>query len=237
MSTINPVYLLAGGRSGNHRSMARVFRSIFQDIRKEKPLIAYVGVASGDNWGFYLMISGMLNKYGSCRIERIMIAPRKADLGKAKDSLNSADAIFMSGGDVEVGMKVLEEKNLIGYFKDLYQQGKLFFGTSAGSIMLAKEWIRWRDPDDDSTAELFPCLDIVPMICDTHAEEDGWEELKAALNLLEPGASGYGIPSGACLKVYPDGTLAALGHEVYCYTRQREGIRQTGTLKPEVPDR
>jgi len=45
--------------------------------------------------------------------------------------------------------------------------------------MLSKEWIRWRDPDDDATAEFFPCLGIAPLICDTHGEQDGWEELQA----------------------------------------------------------
>ena len=47
----------------------------------------------------------------------------------------------MSGGDVEAGMKVLEEKGLTEFFVELFKRGKLFFGASAGSIILARKWV------------------------------------------------------------------------------------------------
>jgi cyanophycinase-like exopeptidase len=233
VNTVRPVYLLAGGRGGNPHSTAMIFKNVFRETGQEKPLIAYVGVASGDNWGFYLMISQMLKQAGPCRVERVLIAPKKADLDKARQSLLSADAVFMSGGDVEEGMKVLEEKNLTGFFRDLYGNGGLFFGASAGSIMLAREWVRWSDPDDDSTVELFSCLNIAPVICDTHAEEDDWVELKAALNLKDDGAVGYGIPSGSCLKVSPDGRLEAVGGAVAHFIHRGNQIEKQAALKPQ----
>jgi cyanophycinase-like exopeptidase len=232
MNDVRPVYLLAGGRGANPRSTGAIFKAVLQDTGKEKPLIAYVGVASGDDRGFYLMMSRMIKQAGECRVERILIAPKKADLNKARESLQSANAIFISGGDVEAGMKVLKEKNMTGFITGLYRQGGLFFGASAGSIMMAKEWVRWRDPDDDSTAELFPCLDIAPVICDTHAEEDNWEELKAALSLKEKSSHGYGIPSGSCLKVYPDGKLEAVGGAVRHFVRQADRVESLADLKP-----
>ena len=213
-----PIYLLAGGRGS--KSPDSIFKSVFQDTGKSKPTIAYVGVANGDDWGFYLMVSRMIKSAGNCQISRVLIAPKNADLDKARAALESADAIFMSGGDVEAGMQILQERNLTGIFADLFKRGKIFFGSSAGSIILAREWVRWRDPDDDSTAELFPCLGLAPVICDTHAEEDDWEELKAALKLKEEGSQGYGIRSGSCLKVYPDGRTEALGGPVANYLKQ-----------------
>jgi peptidase E len=225
-----PIYLLAGGRGSKYQE--HIIKSVFKDIGKPKPVIAYVGVANGDDWGFYLMISGLIKSGGSCQIERVLIAPKKADLSKARKDLETADAIFMSGGDVEAGMQVLQEKNLTGFFTELSKQNKVFFGASAGSIMLAKEWVRWRNPDDDSTAELFPCLGIAPVICDTHAEEDDWEELKAALNLGAENTRGYGIRSGSCLKVYPDGKVEALGGAVAQYLKQVAGITKQADLSP-----
>jgi peptidase E len=218
MSNQKPVFLMAGGRESRGKAFNSIIQAVFEEIGKSTPAIAYVGAASGDNWGFYLMISSMIKHSHDCKMERVLFTPKKADLNKARAALESADAVFMSGGDVEAGMQVLEEKNLIGFFQDLYQGGKLFFGASAGSIMLAKEWVRWRNPDDDSTAEIFPCLGLAPLICDTHAEEDDWEELKAALALKEDGARGYGIPSIACLKVSPDLKLEAIGGPVSQYT-------------------
>ena len=89
------------------------------------------------------------------------MAPEEADLKKASNILESADIIFVSGGDVEAGMDVLQEKNMMSFFNELYRQGKPFFGISAGAIMLADRWIRWPDPDDDDSAELFPCLGAI----------------------------------------------------------------------------
>jgi peptidase E len=224
MSNKKPVFLIAGGRSSLTKKSDPVMQAIFKEINRDSPSIAYVGAASEDNWGFYLMISTWIKKSFDCTVSRVLIASKKTDLDKSRGILESSDAIFMSGGDVEAGMKVLEGKSLSGYFRDLYTGGKLFFGASAGSIMLGREWVRWRDPEDDSSAEIFPCLGLAPVMCDTHAEEDDWEELQAALNLKEKNSRGYGIPSGACLKVYPDGRIKAIGGPVSQYARLEDKV-------------
>ncbi|HXZ94662.1 MAG TPA: Type 1 glutamine amidotransferase-like domain-containing protein [Dehalococcoidia bacterium] len=227
-----PIYLMGGGHGRGMRSTFCILRSIIKDIGKVKPTISYVGVANGDNMVAYLMISIMMKAARKCHVKRVLIASKKADIGKAREALQSADAIFMSGGDVDAGMKILEEKNMVSFFRDLSKQDKLFFGVSAGSIMLANEWVRWRDPHDDSTTELFPCLSIVPVICDTHAEAEDWEELKAVLQLKEDGAFGYGIPSGSCLKIYPDGRAEALGGVITRYIRQSGQVERQANLLP-----
>jgi peptidase E len=224
MSNQKPLFLMAGGRSSLVKKTDPVMQAVFKEIGKNSPSIAYMGAASGDNWGFYLMISSWIKKSRDCKVNRVVISPKKADLNKARGILESSDAVFMSGGDVEAGMKVLEEKGLTDYFKELFTGGKLFFGASAGSIMMAREWVRWRDPDDDSTAELFPCMGLAQIICDTHAEEDNWEELQAALKLKESNSCGYGIPSGACLKVNPDGRVEAVGGPVIQYIRLEDRV-------------
>ncbi len=91
--------------------------------------------------------------------------------------------VFISGGDVEAGMEVLEERQILPFLRELFERGKPFFGSSAGSIMLGRQWVRWEDPDDDATANLFPCMGFAPIVCDTHGEAEGWEELRALLRL------------------------------------------------------
>lgn len=129
-------------------------------------------------------------------------------------------------------MQVLEEKQMTGFLRDLYTGGKVFFGASAGSIMLAQQWIRWRDPEDDSTAELFPCLDFANLICDTHSESDGWEELQTALSLEKNNAEGYGIATGACLKVQAEGKLEALGGPVSVYKNKAGKVEKMPDIMP-----
>ena len=171
MISTKPVYLLAGGRGGGN--MDSMLDAIFDDIGRNTPTIAYIGAANGDNPDFFERMAGMLLDRRKCHIAFAATCSRDADPGEAIQVMTSADAVFVAGGDVEAGMNVLDEEALSSAFPRLYEQGKLFFGVSAGSIMLAREWVRWTDPDDDSTAELFPCLGVAPLICDTHGEGDG----------------------------------------------------------------
>ncbi len=111
----------------------------------------------------------------------------------------------------------LNQHKLTQFLKDLYTKGVLFFGLSAGSIMLGTQWVRWTNPKDDSTAELFKCMDIAPVLCDTHAEKDKWEELIMAVKLLGNKGKGYGIPTGGVLRVDADGAVSALEKPAVCY--------------------
>ena len=232
MKSQQPVYLLAGGRGRTILSTFAIARNIIKSTGKKKPLIAYVGAASlKDNWLIYAVVTSFIRLGVSCCIKRVVIAPPKADLDKAKTTLQKADVIFISGGDVEAGMQVLSEKHMIEYFRNLSCQGKLFMGISAGSIMLCKEWVQWRDPRDDSSADLLPCLGIVPLICDTHAEKDDWLELKTAVQLKGTGTTGYGLSSGAFLKAYPDGRLEVISGCVASYACEGGQIERKSNLE------
>jgi peptidase E len=233
MNAQQPIYLFAGGRGKSILTTFSNVGKIIKNIGKVKPDIALVGVASlKDNWLIYVLMSALIKANCNCRIKRVVIAPSNADIKKAREILQNADAVFIGGGDAEAGMQVLKEKNMVGLFQDLARQGKLFFGASAGSIMMSREWVRWNDPDDDSTVELYPCLGLVPIICDTHAEKDDWVELKAALQLKGDGSTGYGITSGAYLKAYPDGRLEAEVGAVVRYTMLNGKVERQTDLLP-----
>jgi peptidase E len=220
MPNVKPVYLLAGGRRSRSNKPDLLLQSVFQKIGIQSPVVAYTGTASGDDTGFFGMISGSFTAAGAAKVNHAKIAPDGSDLKNAQKILESADIVFVSGGDVEAGMEILQVKKLIGFFDNLYQQGKPFFGISAGAIMLAKKWVRWTDPNDDNSAELFPCLGYAPIICDTHDEQGGWEELQAALMLEKEGVKGYGLSSGSGVKVNPDGAVELLGGTIFQYMKQ-----------------
>lgn len=229
---MKPIYLLAGGRGSDRKKMVTLIRRIFRESGKESPKVAYVGAAADDDMEFFNMMTASLKEAGAGQVSRALTSSPYADLKKAKNILELADIVYISGGDVERGMQVLTEKKMVSFLRQLYGQDKLFVGMSAGSIMLAKEWVRWRDPDDDSTVEIFPCLGLAPVICDTHAEDDDWQELKTLLNMEMDNVKGYGIPSGAAIKVSPDGTVEALGGAVYQFIRQIEKVNQGPDILP-----
>jgi peptidase E len=234
MSNLKPVYLLAGGRPRNPAAFNPLFQAVFEESGKTSPTIAYLGAASDDSKAFYLMMAAALKGAGAGKVKLAALASRKADVNKAKDILESSDIVYVSGGDVEHGMQVLSDKNLTDFIVGLYKQGKPFFGISAGSIMLAKEWIRWPNPDDDNTAEIFPCLGIAPVLCDTHGEADGWEELQALLKLEKDGATGCGIVSGTAIKVFPDGKIEALAGAIHQYQKISGQVVRIEDMLPAI---
>jgi len=238
MSTVRnpaPIYLLAGD-PGARRSMKDplICRAI-ASCGVVEPSIAYVGAASGDDKSFFKMIAGLMRACGAGEVELAPLAGRRVKLDTTRAILEKVDMIFVSGGDVEEGMEVLEERGMMPFLRELHGGGKPFFGLSAGSIMLARQWIVWDDPNDDSTSSAFPCMGFAPVLCDTHAENEGWEELRALLLISPEGTSGYGIPTGGGLCVHPGGELEALGTPVSCFAKIDRMVKRRPDLMPEAP--
>jgi cyanophycinase-like exopeptidase len=178
--------------------------------KKKAPCVAYIGTASSDSKEFFLMLKQILMDAGAGSVTLVPVV-RRFDPDKAKDILLASDIVFISGGDVDWGMKYLRKRNLIPFFRELYEDGKLFCGISAGAIMLCRNWMHWRDPDDDGTVGLMDCLGFAPLLCDVHDEEDNWVEMKRLLGFFPQGTTGYGIPAEGALRVSPDGKITAIG--------------------------
>ena len=218
-----PVLLLAGGRPLNASNMTRIIKSAFGDI--QKPQIAYIGAASGDSIVFFNMMKAFLMKAGAGKVALVRLAKDKADIDSARRALSAADVVFISGGEVEDGINWIVKHQLVDYLMELYGEGKQFIGMSAGSIMLGSKWVKWEDPDDDNTAELFDCLGFVPEIFDTHAEDEDWKEIKTALRLMGSGASGYGIPSGGALYADSSGNIENVEKKVLTFVNEKGDIQ------------
>jgi cyanophycinase-like exopeptidase len=227
-----PVFLLAGGQGSRRSTPDPLLRRVFEASGRADPSVAYVGAASGDNREFFASLSGYMRASGAGEVSLVRLASRRPDVERARGQLESADVVFLSGGDVEQGMAVLEATGMDADLRRLFGSGKPFFGLSAGSIMLADRWVRWTNPDDDATAAQFGCLGIAPVLVDTHGEADGWGELRALLALESEGAVGFGIPTAAGLRVEPDGAVTALGGPVHRFVRGRSSVERVTDLAP-----
>lgn len=222
MNTIKPLYLLAGGSFTNPKSMTPYLSRALSECG-ENPSVAYIGTASGDNPIFFRMVRMLLKQAGAGEVVLVKLAKDNADIPSARQKLEAADAIFISGGEVDDGMRWLERHGLTGFLNELRSRGKQFFGVSAGSIMMGTHWVSWEDPKDDATAKLFDCLGFVSTTFDTHAEDEDWKELKTALLLQGHGARGYGIPRDGVVVVDSEGNMEALG-KVLLYYENIEGF-------------
>ncbi len=173
-----------------------------------------MGVASDDDAGFFKWIASSFKLAGAGPVRLARMAAAGDDLEEAATILDEADLVFVTGGDVEAGMRILHERRMLPRLTRLFRAGKPFFGLSAGSIMLARAWVRWADPSDDQSAGVFDCMGFAPVFCDMHAESDDWVELRTLLKLVPGTATGYGVPGGAALCVTPDGKVKALGRPI-----------------------
>jgi peptidase E len=235
MENLNPIYLLAGGPGAARRGPDPLLQRVLASTRKAAPSIAYVGAASDDDAGFFKWIAALFRSAGSGPVRLAPLASHRADLDEARSVLQSADLVYITGGDVEAGMRILRERKMEEFLRQLHASGKPFFGLSAGSIMLARAWVRWSDPDNDASAEVFPCLGFAPILCDTHAEADGWEELKALLRLSVCGTGGFGIPAGGALCVEQNGTVTAIGKPAPRFETLSGRIKPLAPLPPDTP--
>jgi len=215
------VHLIGGGPGTLGSLRAHLKGALASVVAKGKPLVAYVGAASGDDAGFQRMIGAEIVRAGG-RVEGVKLASSRARVGTAERVLEDCDVVFVSGGDVDAGMSVLTARGVLPLFHRLGREGRPMIGISAGSIMLGLAWVRF--PDEDHEAKhpskrpggpaLFPCMGIAPVYVDAHAEEDRWAELRVLVRLLAasgvPNPIAYGLtreggvwiePSGAGSKV------------------------------------
>ncbi|MEI6168437.1 MAG: Type 1 glutamine amidotransferase-like domain-containing protein [bacterium] len=209
---IKPVYLLAGGAFHRRQSHDPLIHQMLRETARPQPTVAYIGTASGDDPHFFNALKTLLEQNGAGRVDLVPLASPHCKLPAARSLLASADLIFFSGGDVELGMRLLRERGVVELISDQFRAGTVLAGISAGSILLCQQWLHWPDPDDDSTVEPFDCLGIVPLICDMHDEAGGWTELKTLLSLRQiDGEIGYGIPASAGLRIHPDHRIEEIG--------------------------
>jgi cyanophycinase-like exopeptidase len=230
--TPKPVWLLAGGPGSHHRGPDPLLQRALSLAGKPSPAVAYVGAPSGDSRAFFIMIAGLLKKAGAGEVTLVRLCGRRPDVARARDELARADLVFVTGGDVEEGMRVLEATGTVALLGELAVDGVPFIGVSAGSIMLARSWVRWRDPHDDTSVELFPCLGIADVWCDTHGEAEGWEELSTLVRISPEGTVGHGIPSGAVLVVPPGGKPEAAGSPVHRFESRAGRAVRIADLQP-----
>ena len=222
-----PVTLIAGGQFRPPFGTKPWLSEALAATGREKPNVVLLGAANGDSAMFQKMMSVILTKAGAGEVVWPRTVGKKRDAKKARAAIEAADAIFVNGGDVEEGMKVLAELDLVDPIRAAAKRGAVCAGLSAGAIMLGDRWIRWpREDAGDDEAETFECLGVAAVTIDTHGEKDGWNEIQSYVTVRsrekKAEVVGYGVPSNGALLV--DGKkVTALGKAAQVFRASRGG--------------
>lgn len=223
-----PVYLLPGGPDSQRGELTEDCRAALQANGKQNPTVAYVGTATLDDRSFFRMLAKPILDAGAGDVVLAPIAGRRADIKAARKILAESDAIFLSGGEVDDGMKGLVDSGLDVFLSELYRGGKFFFGISAGCIMMGRYYAHWDVEGDNDTASLFPCLGFVPMNFDAHDEENDWDELQCVVRMLGGRARGYGLSTGGLYTANPQGRLKSFRNGPSVFLNVRGVVQRKG---------
>jgi cyanophycinase-like exopeptidase len=175
-------------------------------------------------------MSAFLQKaFAGAEVMRFTVDGEKPDMPakQARAIVDSADLIFIGGGDPVHGAHILMDSGADEWLRTANARGTPCMGLSAGAIILCSWWGHW--PDDSPIdaphegGELVPCVGVVPrMVVDCHAEEDHWSELALVRGMLLDWPDGehnlprfLGLPTGSGIIVAPDGTYESVGPEPY----------------------
>lgn len=226
---LRPIYLFADSQLLFWEENGELFlESVRLQVKQGEPKAAYIGAANGDEPGFYSIFEEAMSgvAIGNCRMLRTMDASLSI---QDRAFLDEADIVFLAGGDVERGWRILERTGLTEILPRRYREGAVLIGTSAGAEQLGQYGCAQRAP---SFSEIFETLKLVPFLVDTQGERGEWARLRQTVGLLNTDIKSIGIPTGGGAIFHPDQTLEPIRHPLQEFSVSDGGIKSTMLLPP-----
>jgi len=218
---LKPIYLFADSQLLFWRKDGVLFLdSIRGVIDCENPKAAYIGASNDDDPDFYSIFEAAMYGIGisHCRMIRSTASP------EASSSVDDADIILLSGGDVIKGWDVLVRSGLRESVTRKYYEGAILMGVSAGAVQLG---LYGYLEGDLSSENLFDTFKLVPFIVSVHDEKEDWERLKKVIHLLGGVDKGMGIPTGGGMVYYADGSIEPVRYPLSEFSMKGESITQS----------
>ncbi len=157
--------------------------------------------------------------------------PGAGDLEGARRIVESADFIFLGGGDPVTGARIFRESGADAWLRAARLRGTSLGGVSAGAILLGAWWATWPVAETDAPfagGELVPCAQVVSdLVLDCHDEEGEWSELRMVAAMLDDRGESvrvFGIPSGGGVVVLPSGELEIVGEDPVRFGDSPRGV-------------
>jgi hypothetical protein len=136
------------------------------------------------------------------------------DMAAACRMIDTADVLYLDGGDTLAGVEHTRQRGLLGAMKRVKKHAHLVFGVSGGACAAGPYTIGYADDEEPFLA---PCYDMgIPLPLDVHDEKEDWPEMRALLELAAKDpkikkAAGICIPTGSALIMTPREELLAHG--------------------------
>ena len=150
----------------------------FLDKNTESKKILFIPTATNvDEYKKYIHLTQKAFEDFGYEVENFDVSIFSEEI--AKEKLSEAKIVFISGGNTFYLLQELKRKNLITYLKERIENGLLYIGESAGSVIAAPD-IEYASVIDDKTVatELddYAGLNLVDFYIVPHFEEEPFVE-------------------------------------------------------------
>ena len=150
----------------------------FLDKNTESKKILFIPTATNvDEYKKYIHLTQKVFEDFGYEVENFDISIFSEEI--AKEKLSQAKIVFISGGNTFYLLQELKRKNLTSYLKERIENGLLYIGESAGSVIAAPD-IEYASVIDDKTVatELddYTGLNLVDFYIVPHFEEEPFVE-------------------------------------------------------------
>mgnify|MGYP000884544111 FL=1 len=150
----------------------------FLDKNTESKKILFIPTATNvDEYKKYIHLTQKAFEDFGYEVENFDVSIFSEEI--AKEKLSEAKIVFISGGNTFYLLQELKRKNLITYLKERIENGLLYIGESAGSVIAAPD-IEYASVIDDKTVatELddYTGLNLVDFYIVPHFEEEPFVE-------------------------------------------------------------
>jgi cyanophycinase len=230
-------YLLIIG--GGKRPAYMMERFIELAGGKEAKLVI-IPNASGDPIGTAEYQQRQLENLGAENVDYIYVKNEKANEDSVIEKLSGVKGIFFSGGDQRRLPRDLLNTKLLSKIKEIYNNGGVISGTSAGAavmseIMITGDEILYPDAEykftkieqgNIKTSQGFGF--VARAIIDQHFIERKRHNRLISLTLEKPKLLGIGIDESTAILVYPDKKFEVVGEsQVIVYDASDSGAIKT----------
>ena len=150
----------------------------FLDKNTESKKILFIPTATNiDEYKKYIHLTQKAFEDFGYEVENFDVSIFSEEI--AKEKLSEAKTVFISGGNTFYLLQELKRKNLTSYLKERIENGLLYIGVSAGSVIAAPD-IEYASIVDDKTlaTELndYTGLNLVDFYIVPHFEEEPFVE-------------------------------------------------------------
>ena len=119
---------------------------------------------------------GTFIKYG-CRADQLFLSPwNRPSEEEIARKIRWADLIHVPGGNLEYCMDMWRETHADRYLREAYDQGKILFGTSSGSMCWFQEG--YDDCGPRNSVKFVEGTGILPYCNGVHFEHEFWHRLR-----------------------------------------------------------